>query len=187
MGSSTSISASTSHPRGGDKVIFSCSYEYDKKEDEEVRFEIRSASRNDDPAYLSTTLNDKRGSVSFACPHYSCNLISRMYLTKRENSSTIVQVYLPTLYFSSSLTNSLLACSQILAELPLTVKARDVSSNQNAQSLIVRDNNVMLKLVSPAYCGCPQIVEFTRSGGIGTSLHFFDVKEYSHIQSLYNI
>eukprot|EP01036_Dinobryon_divergens_P027379 gene27379-36146_t len=37
MGSSTSISASTSNPRSGEKVIFSCSYEYDKKEDDEVR------------------------------------------------------------------------------------------------------------------------------------------------------
>ena len=164
MGSSTSISASTSHPRGGDKIIFSCSYEYDKKEDDEVHFEIRSATRNDDPPYLSTTLNNKRESVSFNCPHYSCGLISRMFLTKRDNSSTIVQVQL-ILYENSQVLIPF--CPQILAELPLTVTARDLSSQRNAQSLVVSENNIMMKLVSPAFCGCPQIVEFTRSGGIG--------------------
>ena len=37
----------------------------------------------------------------------------------------------------------------------------------NVQSLIVRKNDVMMKLVSPAYCGCAQIIEFTKSGGVG--------------------
>jgi hypothetical protein len=56
-------------------------------------------------------------------------------------------------------------CSQILAEKVLAVEAREII--YNVQSLIVRENDVMMKLVSPAYCGCAQIIEFTKSGGVG--------------------
>jgi hypothetical protein len=90
MGSSISISVSTSHPIGGEEVNFSLEYEYDKKEDEELRFEIRAA-RDGELPYLSRVLDHiiRRVSISFTCPHYSCDLVTRIYLADRKSSAVL--------------------------------------------------------------------------------------------------
>ena len=142
----STFSVSNSNPKIGERLTIDHPKETneDLTENEEIILEITATACDpEEPPYLTKNLNEHEKSTQFTCPYYSCVLLVGKYMR----------------------TKNTLVIKKIIYEVLVTVSGTSHSSDLINSNLQESNRGVTLKLKSPAFYGCPQIIEYTRHDG----------------------